>query len=143
MRDLSKAIFVLLADDVEAVKEHHRTGQGRHTLTPEELEAKGAKYWAARCRRMVRAAEELKQALAALMDKYKDARDPERGNQLLFTEYTQQVYAAVLELIDSGSFCGEKNAWHRSPAGWDSSRGCTHEGGVGRYAEAADHRWRD
>jgi len=104
MRDLSKAIFVLVGDDVEALKEHHRTGQGRHTLTPEELEQKGAKYWAARCRRMVRGAEELKRALAALMDKYKDARDPELGNQLLFTSYTQQVHEAVLQLIDCNSF---------------------------------------
>ncbi len=56
---------------------------------------------------MVRAAAELKQQLAALMQKYKDARDPELGNQLLFTPYTEQVYEAVLQLIDSGSFCGE------------------------------------
>jgi hypothetical protein len=42
------------------------------------------------------------------MDKYKDARDPELGGQPLFTSYTEQVYQAVLQLIDSGSFCGEQ-----------------------------------
>lgn len=40
------------------------------------------------------------------MDKYRDARDPDLGNQQLFHAlYTDQVFQAVLELINSGSFC--------------------------------------
>jgi hypothetical protein len=109
MRDLSKAIFVLVAGDEEAVRQHHAQSQGHHSLTPEELDQKGAKYWAARCRRMVRVAANLKAALARLMEQYKDERDPELGNQPLFTAYTEQVYKAVLQLIDSGSFCGEQS----------------------------------
>lgn len=109
MRDLSKAIFVLVAGDEEAVRQHHAQSNGHHTLTPEELDQKGAKYWAARCRRMVRAATELKEALARLMEQYRNERDPELGNQLLFTAYTEQVFNAVLQLIDSGSFCGEQS----------------------------------
>lgn len=107
MRELSNAIFMLVAEDEKAVKEHHATAQGRHTLTPEELAQKGPKYWAARCRRLVRVADQLKQQLAALMAKFRDARDPDLNNQLLFTSYTEQVYNATLQLIDSDSFCGE------------------------------------
>jgi hypothetical protein len=79
-----------------------QTSEARYTLTPQELEQKGAKYWHARCRRMVRPPEDLKGALKAVLDKYRNARDPE-----LCTQYTDQVYEAVVQLIDSGRFCGE------------------------------------
>jgi hypothetical protein len=51
MRDLSQAIFALIADDVAALKQHHSESDARDKLTPQQLEEKGAKYWALRCRR--------------------------------------------------------------------------------------------
>lgn len=110
MRDLSKAIFALVPGDADAVRQHHAQSQGHHTLTPEELQEKGSKYLAAHCRRLVRPAAELLAELQKLMDKYRDAHDPDLGNQQLFHAlYTDQVNKAVLDLINSGSFCGERD----------------------------------
>lgn len=107
-QELMVAVAVLGV--VVAVRQHHAQSQGHHTLTPEELQQKGAKYWAAHCRRLVRPAAELLAELQKLMDKYRDARDPDLGNQQLFHAlYTDQVYKAVLDLINSGSFCGERD----------------------------------
>jgi len=138
MRKLSTAIFVLVRDDAEAVKAYHASGSGRHTLTPEELQQKDAKYWNTRCRRLVRSATELKRSLKALMDEFADARDPELGNALLFTPYTQQVYDAVLELINSGSFCGKDH----SPPGNNQQGLWGAEGSLGyRLVSQVDVCW--
>lgn len=135
MRKLSTAIFVLVREDEEAVKAYHASGNGRHTLTPEELQQKDAKYWNTRCRRLVRSATQLKGSLKALMEEFEDARDPELGNASLFTPYTYQVYDAVLELINSGSFCGKE-----PQRTGQCSRGC----GVlkGTWATGWSARWR-
>jgi hypothetical protein len=106
MRKLSAAIYVRCPEDVQAVRDFHAAG-GRKALTPEQLAQKDESYWNSRCRRMARPAEQLKRELQQLLSEFRDCPDPDLNNVQLLTGLTDQVHAAVLQLIDSGSFCGD------------------------------------
>lgn len=106
MQELSKAIFVNLAEDEQALTDFH-TGSSKQAMGQEALDKKGPAYWNRRVRRMVRAAHALKQALTELINKYSGADGLDSRGVALLTESTREVLAATFQLIDAGSFCGE------------------------------------
>jgi hypothetical protein len=106
MRALSAAIFVRNKDDEAAVRQFHEAG-GRHTLTAEQLAEKGDKYYDLRCRRLVNSKDVLLQTIPAVLEQFAGTAgyDPEAG--YVVTTATKEVWTAVKELINNGSFCGE------------------------------------
>lgn len=69
----------------------------------------GCRYWAARCRRLVKSADNLARDLGTLLDKYagEDGLDLETGLQLL-TPATKDVHDRVLDLIRQGRVSGKR-----------------------------------
>jgi hypothetical protein len=104
MRDLSAAIFVDVPEDADAVRAYHDAG-GRLAMSQEQLDAKDPRYWNRRVRRMIREPADLKATVQQLLERYQGVFDPATGRPLL-TARTDQVHRALLQLIDSGSFCG-------------------------------------
>ena len=117
LRALSQAVFEVDSDDERAVQEFHASG-GRTSLTADALEEKGFAYWARRTRRFVRPKAELIAALNGVLAQFSDCIDPVNGCALL-TPRTSQVHEAVVELINSDSFCGAalgwRGVWHCGP----------------------------
>lgn len=109
MQDLSRAIFVNLPADEQAVRDFH-TGTSRQAMGLEELNKKGPQYWNTHVRRMVREAAALKRALDEVLEKYSGPAGLDSSGNPILTEYTWQVLEATKALIDSGSFCGESDA---------------------------------
>lgn len=106
MQELSRAIYVNLPKDEEALRAFH-SGTSKQAMGLEALNSKGPAYWNTRVRRMVKEPADLKQELAELMTKYRGEAGLDSQGRALLTESTEQVLQATKELIDKGSFCGE------------------------------------
>jgi hypothetical protein len=116
MQDLSKIIFINLAQDEQELRNFH-TGSSKHAMGEAELDKKGPAYWNRHVRRMVQPPEKLKPALEMLIEKYRGPAGLDSQGRPLLTEATTQVLAAVEQLIDAGSFCGEQRVQHWCPTG--------------------------
>jgi hypothetical protein len=108
MQDLSKAIFQRATQDEEELRKFH-TGSSSGAIGAAALDQKGEAYWNARCRRMVKDKEVLKQELQQLKVYYSGPAgiDIDTGKALFTEHLTDQVFDAVYDLIDSDNFCGK------------------------------------
>lgn len=109
MADISHAFFQIHEEDRKAIELHHASTSGG--LTPEQLNAKPASYWASHCRRLVRPKSEIISRLDAIMDKYEtipDGLDSSSG-QMLMSEDTLYVFAAVRSLVQNDNICGKSS----------------------------------